>query len=212
MMRFGLFPRFCPAVAALLCVGPGIVRAQVPDRPLPVAVAVERTVVAHDRGGGKTTDKIRLDITLENRNRVDLKGLKLIWKILGRDVRSRRLVAQAGVLQTINLPAGTLMVLRTDPATFQEIDEKFTPGRNNRPGKTTPASGRKYRGFFVELYTSDSKLVTRTCSPGMDNDAAQIAVPRSKPARIVRQDPPPPPKPPTRPAPKPQTKPPAKKK
>ncbi len=206
MIRSGLLPQLWLVLPALLAFGPEVVRAQAPDRPLPVAVAVEKTVVAHDRGGGKTSDRLRLDITLDNRNRVDLKGLKLVWKILARDVRSRSLVAQAGASQGVNLPAGTLLVLRTDPVTFTEIDEKFTPGQNNRPGKTTPASGRKYRGFFVELYSSDSKLITRTCSPGMDNAAAQIAVPRSKPAWIVRQDPPPPPKPPAKPPPKPAAK------
>lgn len=194
-MRSGLLPSLWLVVPVLLASGTEFVRAQAPDRPLPVWVAVDKTVVAHNRSGGKTVDRIRLDITLDNRNRVDLKGLKLVWKILGRDMRSRRLVAQAGALQTVNLPARTLMVLRTDPVTFTGIDKK-----------STPASGRKYRGFFVDLYTSDSKLIARTCSPGMDNAAAQIAVPRSKPAKVVRQHPPPPPKPPAKPPPKPAAK------
>ena len=183
--------------------------AQTAPPPLPtVTLAVEKDNAGHDRKGDSTTDKIRLRITVENRNKTDLKGLKLIWKILGRDVRSRKLVGGAGAAQAINLPVSTVMVLQTDAAVFTEIDEKYTPSRNkNQPGKTTPASGRTYRGFFVELYTADSRLIARACSPGLDKDGALVPA-RGSPAKVIKQDPPPPPKPPA--PPKPPGKPAAK--
>lgn len=137
---------------------------------LQVKVDVEN--VDRERSDNTTSQTKRLKITLENRNKEEVTG-KIEWKLVGKNLESRDLVAMGGAEIDYKLAPGQTKDFETPSVTFTEKKAKRS---NNKNAKKTPDTGEDYKGYFVEVEDKDGKLVGSAYSPGMKEGAKDLFV------------------------------------
>ncbi len=130
-----------------------------------VRVNVKTEGKAFDGKGAGEQQKRSLEITLTNKTREDLSGLKVKWVMFSTDLKSDK-VGKAGSGEVnSNISAGRSEVLEGKTVTMnytQKHTVRDNAGQNNNRNnnnrnnnnrvKTIPASGDRYRGWGVQVY------------------------------------------------------------
>ncbi len=139
-------------------------------------VKVEVDNVDRERTDASVTQTKRLKIILENRNKEEATG-KIEWKLVGKNLETRDLVAMGGDEIAYKLAPGETKDFETSSVTFVEKKAKKSTGKN---AKKTPDTGEDYKGYFVEVQDKDGKLIGSAYSPGMKESAKDLFAPAKK--------------------------------
>lgn len=138
------------------------------SRPPDLRVEANIQSLGRNRTKGATESTRRLAITVENRERSAVKNLELRWRIVARDVNSRKLSIAANGRQPLTIGPEETAEVTSGPARFIEREGKTkTTGKGkNRRQTTGPDTGTDYAGYVVEVY-QHGKLVAEASTAGM---------------------------------------------
>ena len=137
------------------------------DLELDVSV---KSVGSKKSGRSHTSNRI-LVVRIDNRGDEVYRGLKLEWKVAGRDVKTRRTKIVATGSESVDLPADEEVEVETRRFSFTTTDGKVERIRSRKKGqqdrfKVHPDTGARYSGYSVVL-KRDGKVVAEAGTPGV---------------------------------------------
>jgi hypothetical protein len=130
-----------------------------------------KSVGSAKKGRSHTSNRI-LIVRVDNRGDEDHRGLRLEWKVSGRDVKTRRSRIVATGSESVNVPAGEEVEVETKRFSFTTTDgkvERIWNKNKNGPKyriKVHPDTGTRYHGYSVVLKRG-GKIIAEASTPGV---------------------------------------------
>lgn len=140
----------------------------VPDIRITVKAISDGT--DHGKDGTSVTHR-RLQVRLENRGHVAVDQLQVQWKIMERDINSRKVTTAATGTLPVKLEADEVKEVETSAAKMvrHEGKPKQVGKGNNRHLVVERDSGKDYAGYVVEV-TRNGTRVAEAATVGMGHD------------------------------------------
>jgi hypothetical protein len=136
-----------------------------------VSVVVKAVSGGTNRKGKTSVDTRLLRIGLENRSDKELAGLKVEWRIYGKDIQSHNKKVDEKGERTITLPAKGALNIESSAARFAETEggsKTVGKGKNKRKAGT-PDAGRAYAGYVVTV-KKEGKVIAEEATAGLGKD------------------------------------------
>ena len=119
-----------------------------------------RLKVSNKRLGGQKSGDTRssmrqLVVEIDNRNREDYDGATVEWKIIARDINSRKLSIASVGSRKIDIPGDEEVEIKTEPFSFDKKEGKVHRINENRPDleqfRADPDTGTRYAGYVLTI-------------------------------------------------------------
>lgn len=137
------------------------------DKP-DIRVSVRTDSLGGNHGKNTDTSSRRLLIRVENREHQPVPNLQVHWKIIARDINSRRHSTAASGKRDLDLDADETKEIESGAAKFtrHENRSKIVGKGKNKRRVPLDDTGNDYAGYVVEI-TRNGQLIAKAATVGM---------------------------------------------